>query len=151
MSLCNRLSEYNEDVFTLEDIKRYEGLLGIYIKVVCAENFNSISYSGKERETKLYLYKNGNRFDVINSMQAFIGGSNYCHKCDKPYESTSKQQHVHQQCQFVLCVVNPNTKTNTLLRSTVKNVIGTVTTDPVRITSNRCVTRCIDVKVVIRS
>jgi len=55
--LCHRLGDYNEEGFTLEDIKHAEELLDIQIKVVCAENFNTIIYSGEERETKIYLYK----------------------------------------------------------------------------------------------
>jgi len=69
----------------LEDIKHIEELLDIQIKVVCAENLNTLIYSREEKETKIYLYKNGNHFDVINSMKAFLGSCYYCEKCDKPY------------------------------------------------------------------
>ena len=47
--------------------------MDIQIIVVCAESFNTIMYSGKETETKNYLYKYGNHFDVINSMKALLG------------------------------------------------------------------------------
>jgi hypothetical protein len=69
--LCQRLGDYNEEGFTLEDIKHVEELLDIQIIVVCAENFDTIIYSGEEKETKIYQYKNGNHFDVINSLKAF--------------------------------------------------------------------------------
>jgi hypothetical protein len=82
--LCKRLGGYNEEGFTLEDIKKVEELLNIQIKFVCAESFNSVIYSGEERETKIYLYKNGTHFDVINSIKGFFGSSYYCTKCDKP-------------------------------------------------------------------
>jgi hypothetical protein len=49
--LCTRLGDYNEEGFTLEDIKNVEVLLDIQIKVICAESFNSIIYSGEEKET----------------------------------------------------------------------------------------------------
>ena len=55
--LCKRLGNYNEEGFTLEDIKNVEELLDIQNKVVCAESFNAIIYSGEERETKIYLYR----------------------------------------------------------------------------------------------
>src|SRR5436190_15401647 len=47
--LCNRLGEYNEEGFTLEDIRNAESLLNIQIKVVCAENFNTIIYTEDEK------------------------------------------------------------------------------------------------------
>jgi len=57
IELCKRLGDYNEGSFTLEDIKNVEELLNIQDKVVCAESFNTIIYSGKEKETKIYLNK----------------------------------------------------------------------------------------------
>jgi len=90
--LCKMLGDYNEEGFTLEDIKNVEELLNIQVKVVCAESFNSIIYSGEEKETKIYLYKNGNHFDVINIMKAFLGSCYYCCKCDKPYNNKNKHR-----------------------------------------------------------
>jgi len=43
--LCKRPGDYNEEGFTLEDIKNVEELLNVQIKVVCAESFNSTIYS----------------------------------------------------------------------------------------------------------
>jgi len=91
--LCQRLGDYNEEGFTLEDIKHVEELLDIQIKVICAENFNTIIYSGEERETKIYLYKNENHFDVINSMKAFLGSCYYCEKCDKRYNNKNRYRY----------------------------------------------------------
>jgi transposase-like protein len=48
---------------------------------------NSVIYSGLEKDVKVYLYKNGNHFDTINSMTGFYGQSYYCEKCDKPYQN----------------------------------------------------------------
>ena len=58
LELCERLGK-SEEEFTLEDIKQCEELLDVQIKVVCAENFNSIIYKGccGEKENKIYLYK----------------------------------------------------------------------------------------------
>jgi len=58
--LCKRLGNYNEEGFTLEDIKNVEVLLNVQVKVLCLESFKTIIYSGKDKETKIYLYKNGN-------------------------------------------------------------------------------------------
>jgi hypothetical protein len=70
---------------TLENIKIIEEKLNIQINIICAENFNSIIYSGPENYIKIYLYKNYNHFDVINSMTGFFGSSYYCHTCKKCY------------------------------------------------------------------
>jgi hypothetical protein len=69
-----------------------EKVLNIQIKVVAAECFNSIIYSGAEKDVKVYLYKNGNHFDTISSMTAFYGQSYYCEKCDKPYQNKDKHK-----------------------------------------------------------
>jgi len=84
------LGNYNEERFTLEDIKNIEELLNIQIKVVCAEIFSIIIYSGEERKTKIYVYKNGNLFHVINSMKASLGSIYYCNNCDKAYNNKDK-------------------------------------------------------------
>ncbi|XP_068905936.1 putative leucine-rich repeat-containing protein DDB_G0290503 isoform X1 [Tenebrio molitor] len=84
--LCNQLGEYNRNYFTLDDIANIERILNIQIKIVAAECFNSIIYSGPEKDVNVYLYKNGNHFDTINSMTSFYGQSYYCKKCDKPYQ-----------------------------------------------------------------
>ncbi|CAH1372355.1 unnamed protein product [Tenebrio molitor] len=85
--LCNQLGEYNRNYFTLDDIANIERLLNIQIKIVAAECFNSIIYSGLEKDVKVYLYKNGNHFDTISSMTGLYGQSYYCEKCDKPYQN----------------------------------------------------------------
>nr|XP_015837071.1 PREDICTED: uncharacterized protein LOC107398217 [Tribolium castaneum] len=71
--LCNQLGEYNRNYFTLDDIANIERLLNIQIKIVAAECFNQVIYSGEEKDVKVYLYKNGNHFDTINSMTGFYG------------------------------------------------------------------------------
>jgi hypothetical protein len=93
--LCKRLGEYNEEGFTLKDIKHAEEILDIQIKVVCAENFNTIIYSGEEIETKIlvYQYKHGNHIDVINSKKAFLGSVYCCNECDKPYNNNNNNRH----------------------------------------------------------
>jgi hypothetical protein len=85
--LCNQLGEYNRNYFTLDDIANIEKILNIQIKVVAAECFNQVIYSGEEKDVKVYLYKNGNHFDTIKSMTGFYGESYYCEKCDKPYQN----------------------------------------------------------------
>lgn len=46
----------------------------------------------KKEKTKIYLYKNRNHFDVINSTKAFLGSIYYCNKCDKPYNNRDKHK-----------------------------------------------------------
>jgi len=94
LELCNILTEYNEEGFTLNDIKNVELALDIQINVICAENLNTLIYKGDDKETKIYLYKNGNHFDVITSAKGFYGSSYYCEKCDKPYQNKDK----HKKC-----------------------------------------------------
>ena len=90
--LCQTLGEYKEEGFTKEDIKKPEELLDIQNKVVCAENFNTIIYSGEEKATKIYLYKNGNHFEAINNMKAILGSCYYCDKCDRPYNNKNRHR-----------------------------------------------------------
>ena len=90
LNLCQRLGDYNEEGFTLEDIKPVEELLDIQIKLVGAENCNTIIYPGEE--TTIYLYRNGNHFDVISSMKASLGSCYYCDKCDKPYNNKKRHR-----------------------------------------------------------
>ena len=109
--LCRRLGDHNEEGFTLKDIKHVE-LLNIQIKVVCVENFNTIIYSGEERETKIWLYKNGKHFDVINAMKAFLGCSYYCYKCDKPYNNKNRHQCRNARTNFCkLCARSSHSQT----------------------------------------
>lgn len=90
--LCNQLGYYNQEGFTLDDIKNLEKLIYIQINIVCAENLNSIIYKGPEKDIKVYLYKNGNHYDVISKMAGFLGSSYYCHKCKNPYEYKDKHK-----------------------------------------------------------
>jgi hypothetical protein len=55
MELCQRLGDYNEEGFTLEDIKNVEELLNNRIKVVSVENFNTIINSGKNKQKFIYI------------------------------------------------------------------------------------------------
>ena len=101
--LCKRVGNYNEEGFTLEDIKNVEKILNIQVKIVCAENFNSVIYAGDDKDTKVYLYKSGNHFDVINSMKAFLGSSYYCNACDKPYNNKDKHKCAKNAGVCLLC------------------------------------------------
>ncbi|KAL4096398.1 hypothetical protein QTP88_021360 [Uroleucon formosanum] len=67
LELCNMLPEYNEKGFTLKDIKNGGLALDIQINVICAENLNTLIFKGEDKVTKIYLYKNGNHFDIIKS------------------------------------------------------------------------------------
>ena len=93
--MCKRLGDYNEESFTLEDIKNVDEQLKIQVLVVYGESFNTIIYSGKDKEIKIYLYKNGNQYDVINSMKAFLGSCYCCDECDKPYDRKTITDEVH--------------------------------------------------------
>ncbi len=85
INICDITIPEQNSGFTLEDIKKIEIKLDIQINIVCAENLNAIIYSGSNKDVKIYLYKNKNHFDVINSMPAFFGSSYNCHDCKTPY------------------------------------------------------------------
>ena len=55
--LCQRFGDYNEEGFTLEDIKHVEELLDIQIKVVCAENLMPFSILEKKKKPKFICTK----------------------------------------------------------------------------------------------
>ncbi|XP_072392265.1 uncharacterized protein [Diabrotica undecimpunctata] len=88
--LCGLLGGCYNDGFTLDDFKKAKELLDVQIKIICAENFNTLIYEGPEKTAKLYLYKNGNHFDVINSLKGLYGTNYYCKKCDNAYQSKHK-------------------------------------------------------------
>ncbi|KAL4084018.1 hypothetical protein QTP88_029334 [Uroleucon formosanum] len=90
LELYNMLPKYNEEGFTFNDIKNVKLALDIQINVICAENLNTLIYKGEDKETKIYLYKNGNHFDVIKSAKDFYGSSYYCNKCDIRYKKLCK-------------------------------------------------------------
>jgi len=70
--LCQRLGDYNEVGFTLEDIKHAEKLLNIQIKVVCADNFNTIISSGEENKPKFICIKR-QPFRCHQQHEGFLG------------------------------------------------------------------------------
>ncbi|XP_028132068.1 uncharacterized protein LOC114327599 [Diabrotica virgifera virgifera] len=90
--LCHLLGGSYEEGFNLEDFKQAEELLNVQIKIICAENFNNIIYQGTEKTTKIYLYKNKNHFDVINSLTGLYGKHFYCEKCDTSYDGKNKHK-----------------------------------------------------------
>lgn len=87
LNVCNIQIPNINSGLTLEDIKKVEKKLDIQINIICAESFNSIIYNGSDKPIKIYLYKNKNHFDVINSMTGLLGSSYYCHNCKKPYNN----------------------------------------------------------------
>jgi hypothetical protein len=122
--LCNQLGEYNRNYFTLDDIANIERLLNIQIKIVAAECLNSIIYSGLEKDVKVYLYKNGNYFNTINSMTGFYGQSYYCEKCDKPYQNKDGHKCKTKDKICVMCFKSNQITKKTLQKEyIVKNLI----------------------------
>ncbi|XP_072377781.1 uncharacterized protein [Diabrotica undecimpunctata] len=99
--LCNLLGGCYNDGFTLDNFKKAEELLDVQIKIICAENFNTIIYEGPEKTAKIYLYKNGNHFDVINNLKGLYGSRFYCAKCDTPYS----HYRVHKCKKAPLCTI----------------------------------------------
>jgi transposase-like protein len=147
--LRKRLGDYNEEGFTLEDIKNVEELLNIQVKVVCAERFNSMIYSGEEKETKIYLYKNSNHFDVINRMKSFLGSIYYCCKCDKPYNNKNKHRCSTRSDGCKLCT-KPMLSEEIKIKYFAKTVTDTVLTKTVLITTMMFARMFINAKLVIR-
>ena len=80
--------EINEFGSTLEDVKTFANHLKIQINIVDGEYFNELMFSTENEHNfqMIYLYKNGNHFDVITSMTGFLCKSYYCHTCKKPYK-----------------------------------------------------------------
>ena len=80
--------EINEFGSTLEDVKRFANHLKIQINIVDGEYFNELIFSSENEHNSqmIYLYKNGNHFDVITSMTGFLDKSYYCHTCKKSYK-----------------------------------------------------------------
>lgn len=91
--LCDWLGEYNEEAFTLEDIRNVKNLFNIQIKIIRAESFNSVIYKGAEKDVIVHLYKSGNHFDLITSVTAFFGSSYYCKKCHTPLSTDRQKTH----------------------------------------------------------
>ena len=77
--------EVNDFGSTLEDVKKFAEYLGIQVNIVDGDQFNAIVYSSEEVGSMIYLYKNGNHFDVITSMPGFLCKDYYCHTCKKAY------------------------------------------------------------------
>ena len=84
--LCRRIGHNGVDQFTYKDFKKCEKALNVQIIVISCEKQNAIDYKGRDSDSKIYLYKQKNHFDVIRSMAALLGSSYYCEKCDKRYE-----------------------------------------------------------------
>lgn len=124
--------------FTLTNIKNVEKLLDIQIKIICSENFNRVIYNGnKERDVKIYLYKNGNHFNTITLITAFFGSSYYCKKCDTPLSTDRQKIHRYKKDKKVceLCMkadTTPSLKTKFITPT----VIGIVIIRPVSISTN---------------
>ena len=79
------------DISVIEDFEKY---LDCCICIIDQQNFLNFSYEGDmTKEFKIYLYKNGNHFDLINSnkLQGFFGKDYFCKKCNKTY--TQKNKH----------------------------------------------------------
>ena len=56
------------------------------------DQFNELIYSSEVCDEMIYLYKNGNHFDVITSMSAFLCKDYYCHTCKKSYTLRDKHK-----------------------------------------------------------
>ena len=116
-------------------------------KVICAESFRYYLF-WKRKKTKIYLHKNYNHFDFINSIKAFLGSTYYCYKCDKPYNNKIKQmQYTYWGMQTAQrpCILR-----KIKIKYTVKTVTCTVFTIIVLITTTTFARKFINVKLVLR-
>ena len=67
---------------------------------------NEIMEKGVEKEKKIFLFFHNNQFDVIRSLPAFYGKSNYCFQCMKSYETFVNHpcNLVCKKCKYQTCV-----------------------------------------------
>ena len=87
MVIRNKIQQFS----TLEDVKKFSEHLGVQINIVDGDQFNALIYNSEVCDEMIYLYKNGNHFDVIMSMPAFLCKDYYCHTCKKSY--TLRDEH----------------------------------------------------------
>ena len=78
----------------IPEVKLFQKYLTNYeITVVSGDCNDSIIYPPKPTDddniTPIYLYLHDKHFDVITSMPGFLSRSYFCHRCSKPYSSTS--------------------------------------------------------------
>lgn len=57
----------------------------------------------REKKTKIYLYKNGNHFDVINSMSGFYATSYYYKTCNTPYQNKEHNCEINRKNVGIMC------------------------------------------------
>ena len=78
---------------TLEDVDTFAKYLGVQINTVDEDYFNEIIHTANPDVNKvIYLHKNGNHYDVITSMPAFLAKDYYCHTCKKGYTRHDKHK-----------------------------------------------------------
>ena len=123
--------------------------MDIQIKVVCAESFNTIIYCGEERETKIYLYKPGNYFDVTNSMKALLRNCYYGNKCDKPYNNKNRHR-CSTRMMFPNSAQNPCILRRRKIKYIAKAVTDTVLIKIPSIITMMSATKFINAKLVIK-
>ena len=88
VELCNKINHKPGKPFTLKSFKKVERYLkNVRIKIISANNFNTIIYKGiGARNITIHIYHHNDHYDVITSMAAFYGMSDYCQLCDKAYK-----------------------------------------------------------------
>ena len=78
---------------TLQDVDTFARHLGVQINIADADYFNEIIHTANPGADKnIYLHKNGNHYDVITSMPAFLAKDYYCHTCKKGYTRRNKHR-----------------------------------------------------------
>lgn len=88
VELCNKINHQPGEPFTLHSFKMVEKYLkNVRIKIISADNFNTVIYKGiGARDITIHIYHHDTHYDVITSMAAFYGMSDYCQLCDKAYK-----------------------------------------------------------------
>ena len=107
----------------LDEVKQFQiHLTDHQINIVSKEHQNSILYSGREKEKKIYLFLHDSHYDVITSMPAFFARKQYCHTCKKPYDHTGDHicPELCKLCYFSNCPIDswvPCTDCNRFFKS----------------------------------
>ena len=97
------IKDYDLD---FEDIAKIEHFKKVRVFIIDSALNCQICYSGNPKyETRIYLLKIRNHFDLITDPKKFYGKRNYCYDCEKPFDRSHK-------CEVTKKVIKQKSKSN---------------------------------------